>query len=73
MKAYKNVDDVDYFVGGALERPIQGTPLGPSFHCLVGEQFVRKKIGDRFWYENGNQPHSFTEGKLFNSECNNNV
>ncbi|XP_068081947.1 peroxidase-like [Anabrus simplex] len=61
---YHHPDDVDLFVGGILERPLPGTMLGPTFHCLVGEQFYRWKYGDRFFYDNGGFPHSFTPAQL---------
>ncbi|GLV44095.1 Peroxidase [Carabus blaptoides fortunei] len=64
VDTYNNVDDIDYFVGGTLEKPAEDSAVGPSFLCLIGEQFVRKKISDRFWYENGHQPHSFTKAQL---------
>lgn len=63
---YKKVDDVDLLVGGMAERHIDNGLLGPVFRCIVGEQFVRTRAGDKFFYDNANQPGSFTEGILFN-------
>lgn len=61
---YKNVDDVDLLVGGMAERPVEEGLLGPVFRCIVGEQFVRTRAGDKFFYDNANQPGSFTEDQL---------
>jgi len=62
MKIWVKVDDVDLFVGGLLESAEEGI-LGPTFLCLVGDQFQRLKTGDRFWYENSGD-QAFTEQQL---------
>ncbi|CAG0898518.1 unnamed protein product [Darwinula stevensoni] len=61
-KVYESVDDVDLFVGGISETPVPGALLGPTFHCIVGDMFLRLQKGDRFFYDIGDQPHSFTPG-----------
>merc|ERR1711860_172927 len=62
---YKNVDDIDLFLGGVIEKPReQGSIVGPTFRCLIGDQFKRLKLGDRFWFENANFPNSFTNAQL---------
>ncbi|XP_075976123.1 salivary peroxidase/catechol oxidase-like [Anticarsia gemmatalis] len=61
---YECVDDIDLFVGGALERDVQGSILGHTFQCIVAEQFYRSRIGDRFFYDHGEMPHSFTTDQL---------
>lgn len=58
----RNPDDVDLFVGVILEQIIPGGLIGETASCLVADQFRRLKLGDRFWYENGDQPNSFTPG-----------
>ena len=60
---FRSVDDIDIFIAGNHEMPIPGAIVGPTFACILGEQARRTKNGDRFWYENGQMPHSFREGK----------
>lgn len=59
-RVYQSVHDIDYIVGGLLERKIPGTLTSPSFHCVIAEAFYRYKFGDRFFYEFGGQPGSFS-------------
>ena len=39
-----------------------GAVVGPTFGCLLGQQFQILKLGDRFWYENNIPPSAFTKG-----------
>ncbi|KAF9408143.1 hypothetical protein HW555_012077 [Spodoptera exigua] len=61
---YECVDDIDLFVGGAMERDVYGSILGQTFQCIVAEQFYRTRISDRYFYDNGEMPHSFTSDQL---------
>jgi len=61
---YAHPDDVDFFVGGMSEKPVSGGLLGWTFLCVVGDQFARVKKGDRFFYDIGGEPGSFTEGEF---------
>nr|CAD7434867.1 unnamed protein product [Timema monikensis] len=61
---YEHPDDVDYVVGGSLEAHVNGALSGPSFLCVMVEQFYRTRAGDKFFYENGDHHHSFTHGGL---------
>ncbi|XP_066998019.2 peroxidase [Anabrus simplex] len=61
---YEDPNDVDLFIGGFLETPVRGALVGPTFRCIVGEQFYRFKFGDRFFYEFTDFHNSFTEAQL---------
>ncbi|CAG9836264.1 unnamed protein product [Diabrotica balteata] len=49
---YESPDDIDLTVGGSLEAHIPGTLAGPTFLCILTEQFYRTRKGDRFFFEN---------------------
>ncbi|XP_048260706.1 peroxidasin isoform X3 [Bombus terrestris] len=57
---YKNVEDIDLVTGLLSEAPLPDSVLGPTFLCLLGLTFRNIRFGDRYWYENGNTPGSFT-------------
>jgi hypothetical protein len=63
-QAYLTVDDVDLFVGGLAERPVIGGIVGPTFACIIAQQFSNARKGDRFWYENPGFESSFTPAQL---------
>ena len=48
-----------------MELPlVPGGLLGPTYNCIIGENFNRIKYGDRFFYELGGQPGSFSLAQL---------
>nr|CAD7462018.1 unnamed protein product [Timema tahoe] len=59
-----SVDDVDMYTGMLSEIPVEGGVLGPTVSCLITDQFLRLKFGDRFWYETPQQPQAFTPGNV---------
>ncbi|XP_028416035.1 lactoperoxidase-like [Dendronephthya gigantea] len=46
-----NPNLVEVWVAGLAETPVQGASVGPTFKCLIGEQFQRTRDGDRFFHE----------------------
>jgi peroxidase len=61
---YEDVDDVDLFIGGISETPVKGGLLGPTFQCIIGDQFKRLQDGDRFFYDSDSNPGKFSEPQL---------
>lgn len=61
QKLYGDPRNIDIFVGGILEDQIEGAKMGPTFRCILTEQFRRIRDGDRFWYEN---PSTFKPAQL---------
>ncbi|CAH0385310.1 unnamed protein product [Bemisia tabaci] len=61
---YGSIDDVDLYIGAVSENPLPGAILGPTFVCLVGDQFARLRAGDRFFYEEGGDLSSFSTAQL---------
>ena len=54
--------DIDLFTGAVYETPVDGGVVGPTFAYLLGEQFRRLRVGDRFFYETSDSQLSFTSG-----------
>ena len=49
-----------------LEEPSRSSKalVGDTFLCLIGDQFARLKLGDRYFYDLGGQSGSFTKSKF---------
>lgn len=56
--------DIDLWSGGVAERSLPGSLLGPTFSCIIATQFSNVRVGDRYWYELGDQPSSFSLAQL---------
>ena len=59
---YTSVHDIDLYVGCLNEMHLPDAKMGAIGVCVVADQFSRTKYGDRFFYDRGDQPHSFSLG-----------
>lgn len=48
---YGHPDNIDLWVGGILEDTFDDGKVGPTFRCLLVDQFKRLRDGDRFYYQ----------------------
>jgi len=63
-RVYRNVDDIDLFTGGLSEPSLSGGVVGPTFGCIIAQQFQRLKRCDRFWHETSDTNIGFTPDQL---------
>lgn len=49
---YKNPGQIDLFAAGISEKHARNSIIGPTFRCIIKEQFLRLRDGDRFYFEN---------------------
>ncbi|CAF0855202.1 unnamed protein product [Adineta ricciae] len=61
---YSHVDDIDLYIGGISERSVPNGIVGPTFGCIIGDQFNDIRRGDRFFYETQNPTIGFTSDQL---------
>ncbi|XP_057340597.1 peroxidase [Microplitis mediator] len=61
---YEDVDDIDLYTGALAEIKISDGLIGPTFTCLISQQFQRLQSGDRYWYESSQSPYPFTPEQL---------
>ncbi|KAL0278790.1 UNVERIFIED_CONTAM: hypothetical protein PYX00_000497 [Menopon gallinae] len=63
-RVYRDVDDIDLYVGGLAEHPVRGGIVGSTFSCIIAQHFRNLRKSDRFWYENGGFDSSFSVNQL---------
>nr|XP_034828908.1 chorion peroxidase isoform X2 [Maniola hyperantus] len=63
---YASPEDIDLWVGGLLEEPVEGGIIGTTFANIIADQFTELKRGDRYYYEYGSDvnPGAFTPSQL---------
>ncbi|XP_026488230.2 heme peroxidase 2 [Vanessa tameamea] len=61
---YRNADDIELMMAGAMEKPASGAVIGSTLACVLAMQFANLKKSDRFWYENDLPPSSFAPEQL---------
>lgn len=63
-RIYETPEDLELWSAGVSENPVPGGLLGPTITCVIGRQWHNVRKGDRFFYENGGWPSSFTLEQL---------
>ncbi|XP_068625548.1 peroxidase-like [Battus philenor] len=62
---YKKVEDIDFAVGGSLEKHKPGALAGPTNLCILIKQLYITRVGDRLFFENGfDEKIRFTPSQL---------
>ena len=63
-EVYKDVEDIDLFIGVLSEfEESRDSIVGTTIRCILADQFLRLKKGDRFYYERQELKSSFSRGK----------
>lgn len=65
-KFYKSPEDVDFYVGGMLElfEHVANPVAGPTFGCVIGENYRNVMGGDIYYYTHPENPYPFTPKQL---------
>jgi len=62
---YESVADIDLYAGGLAEDSIGRVyAVGPTFGCIIMNQFKEIKNSDRLYYENGPSATAFSLDQL---------
>jgi len=51
-ETYAHPDDIDLWIGGLAEAPVENSMMGQTFTRINADQFERLRDGDRFYFEN---------------------
>jgi hypothetical protein len=49
---FKNINNVDLFMGGLAESHARGAVVGQTFQNIIARQFFALRAGDRFFWQN---------------------
>jgi peroxidase len=52
QKVYRDVDNLDLFIGGLAEDHASGADVGSTFQAVIALQFEALRTGDRFFWQN---------------------
>ena len=52
VREFRSEDEVDLYAGLLMEQHMSGAQVGPTAGCIIAEQFIALKKGDKFWLEN---------------------
>ncbi|QQP38640.1 Peroxidasin -like protein, partial [Caligus rogercresseyi] len=58
---YASPNDIDLFTAGLAEKSLQGSVLGPTFSCIIADQFSRSKSGDKYFFTHTGEIGSFSK------------
>ncbi|QQP38454.1 Peroxidasin -like protein [Caligus rogercresseyi] len=63
---YASPNDIDLFTAGLAEKSLQGSVLGPTFSCIIADQFSRSKSGDKYFFTHTGEIGSFSKQQVEN-------
>ena len=52
VQKFNREDEVDLYAGMLMEEHMNDAQVGPTAGCVIAEQFIALKKGDKFWLEN---------------------
>ena len=52
VRKFNREDEIDLYAGLLMEQHMSGAQVGPTAGCIIAEQFIALKKGDKFWLEN---------------------